>query len=52
MLPGQPQELLIQQLIKIIETGSLDLDNEKVVTRLLRLRELLMSLSLAIEKVA
>lgn len=50
MLPGQPQSLLIRQLIKLIETGSLDLANETVVGGLLRLRELLNGLTL--EKVA
>jgi ParB-like chromosome segregation protein Spo0J len=50
MLPGQPQSLLIRQIIKLIETGSLDLENEKVSSELIRLRELLNSLTL--EKVA
>jgi hypothetical protein len=50
MLPGQPQSLLIRQIIKLIETGSLDLENENVVSELIHLRELLNTL--ALEKVA
>lgn len=50
MLPGQPQSLLIRQIIKLIETGSLEMENEMVVSGLIRLRELLCGLPL--EKVA
>jgi len=52
MLPGQPQPLLIQQLIRLIETNSLDLDDERVVTGLARLGDLLVSLPLVTENVA
>jgi hypothetical protein len=52
MLPGQPQALLVQQLIRLIETNSLDLDDERVVTGLARLRDLLVSLPLVMENVA
>lgn len=52
MLPGQPQPLLIQQLIRLTETNSVNLEDEQVVTGLVRLRELLIGLPLAMENVA
>lgn len=52
MLPGQPQSLLIQQLIRLITTDSLNLEDGRVVSGLIRLRDLLVSLPLAMEEVA
>jgi hypothetical protein len=46
MAPGTPQSLLINQLIGFIESGSLQLENEKIVNGLIHLKELLNGLVL------
>jgi len=44
MLPGQPQLLLIRQLVVLIETNSINLDDPRIVEELLRLRHFLAGL--------
>jgi hypothetical protein len=45
-LPGQPQSLLIQQLITLLETSSINMEDERVVSGLHKLRDVLAPMDL------